>query len=149
MFKVAREAVKLEIDRMRNRKILDATMAASALVATADGVVEFQELVALDGVIANVHALDVYDPHTAIDIYRRYAQGIIENPGEGTEQALQTVARLSGDSDDARLLIRACIAIGKSDGDFSDSEVAMIETMCGALNLNLGDVGDPSLPNQE
>ena len=142
MFKVAREAVKLEIDRMRNRKILDATMAASALVATADGVVEFQELVALDGVIANVHALDVYEPHTAIDIYRRYAHGIIENPGEGTEQALKAVARLSEDPNDASLLIRACIAIGKSDSDFSDSEAAMIETMCGTLNIDASSLSD-------
>jgi tellurite resistance protein TerB len=146
MFKVAREAVRLELERMRNKKFLDATMAASALIATADGVVEFQELVALDSVIANVYELSIFKPHTGIDIYRRYAQSIIDTPQDGTDKALKSVARLSDDPDAAKLLIRACIAIGRSDGDFSQSEAAMIEKMCGVLDV---DPNDPAFSSAD
>ena len=68
MFRTARETLRNSLSRMRNRQFLDATMAATALVATADGDVTFSELSALDNVLDSIQDLQIYDPHVAVDI---------------------------------------------------------------------------------
>lgn len=57
MFETARETLRNGLTRFRNRQFLDATMAATALVATADGEVTFSELSALDSVLETVQDL--------------------------------------------------------------------------------------------
>lgn len=80
MFRTARETLRNGLSRIKNRQFLDATMAASALVATADGEVTFSELSALDTMLETVRDLQIYDPHIAVDIYRDFADAIADNP---------------------------------------------------------------------
>ncbi len=49
--------------RTRDRAFLDAAMAASALVATADGDVSFAQRSRLDDLLASVEPLKAYDVH--------------------------------------------------------------------------------------
>jgi len=62
MFRTARETLRNSLSRIRNRQFLDATMAATALVAMADGEVTFSELSALDAVLETIQDLQIYDP---------------------------------------------------------------------------------------
>lgn len=145
MFTVARETLRREIARIRNRDFLDAAMAASALVAAADGQVGLTELYARDAVLRNIEELNVFDSNKAVDTYRRYANEIESNPVDGRSRAMEAIGKLSGNDGAAKLLVRACIAIGKSDGDFDDSEVAVIEAIATILGVDPKDpdISDP------
>jgi tellurite resistance protein TerB len=117
--------------------LLDATMAATALVATADGEVNLSELSALDSVLESVQDLQIYDPHVAVDIYRDFADAIAENPKVGRRRAMAAVARVDDDHEAAELVIRVAVAISKADGELSDLEARAISDLCGTLGVAL------------
>ncbi len=120
-------------------------MAASALVAMADGEVKFSELSALDDLLESVRELQVYDPHVAVDLCRFHVDAIAADAVSGADagkvRALEVVGRIAGDDEAARLVIQMCLVISRSDGEFSDSEVDAVRDLCAALWLDPGDVG--------
>ena len=71
----------------------------------------------------------------AVDIYRDYIDGLRANGKETRRRALRAVERLTGDAEAARLIIRVCVAIGKSDDDFSPPEKDLILDLCAILNI--------------
>jgi len=135
IFRTARASLASELERFRNRHFLEACMAASALVAMADGEVNFSELATIDQVLETVQQLRIYDPHTAVNIYRDYIDHLREDEKEARRQAFQAVERLAGDEDGARLVIRVCVAIGKADDDFNAPEKEMILDLCATLAI--------------
>ena len=137
MFRTARETLRKSLSRIRNRQFLDATMAATALVATADGEVTFSELSALDSVLESVQDLQIYDPHVAVDIYRDFADAIAENPKAGPRSAMAAVARIDDDHEASELVIRVAVAISKADGELSPLEANAISELCGTLGVPL------------
>ena len=77
-----------ELERNRNSPFLNAAMAASELVATADGDVGFGERVRLDQILETLEALKVYDPHDGVDLFRDYSEAILESPKKGHAAAV-------------------------------------------------------------
>ena len=137
MFRTARETLRNKLSRIKNRQFLDATMAATALVATADGEVTFSELSALDSVLESIQDLQIYDPHVAIDIYRDFADAIADNPEKGHVTALAATSKIAGDRDAAELVIRVAIAISKADGELSSQESNVIHELCELLGVRV------------
>ncbi len=137
MFRTARETLRISLSRIRNRKFLDATMAATALVATADGEVTFSELSALDTVLETVQDLQIYDPHIAVDIYRDFADAIVENAEAGRRTAMAAVGKIDRNHEAAELVIRVAVAISKADGKLSPLEARAISDICGTLGVPL------------
>ncbi len=137
MFRTARETLRNSLSRIRNRQFLDAAMAASALVATADGEVTFSELSALDAVLESVQDLHIYDPHIAVDRYRDFADAIAEDPESGRRSAFAAVGKIADDRDAAELVIRVAVAISKADGELTPQEANLISDLCGTLKLPL------------
>ena len=140
-FQQARNVLSQELQKFRNRTFLEATMAASALVASADGEVNIAELTMLDQALATINELNIYDPHDAIDIYREHAEALTADPGAAREKILRLVRKLSDDEHAARLLIKVCVAIGKSDDDFTESEKTAIDQLCANMGLNPAETG--------
>jgi hypothetical protein len=56
------------IARHRNRDFLNAAMAAGALAAQADGTVTLSERYRIDGILARLERLRIYDPHKVAQI---------------------------------------------------------------------------------
>ena len=137
MFRTARETLRNSLSRIRNRQFLDATMAATALVAMADGEVTFSELSALDSVLETVQDLQMYDPHIAVDIYRDFADAIAENPDTGRRAAMAAVGKIGRNHEAAELVIRVAVAISKADGDLNPRESRAIGEICGTLGVPL------------
>lgn len=135
MFRTARETLRNSLSRIRNRQFLDATMAATALVATADGEVTFSELSALDTVLETVQDLQIYDPHIAVDIYRDFADAIAENADAGRRSAMAAVGKIGRDHEAAELVIRVAVAISKADGELSPLEARAISDICATLGV--------------
>jgi tellurite resistance protein TerB len=137
MFRTARETLRNSLSRIRNRQFLDATMAATALVATADGEVTFSELSALDTVLESIQDLQIYDPHIAVDKYKDFADAIADDPERGRRNAIATVHKVAGDADAAELVIRVAVAISKADGELSRQEAKSISDLCETLGVPL------------
>ena len=137
MFRTARETLRNSLSRIRNRQFLDATMAATALVATADGEVTFSELSALDTVLESIQDLQIYDPHIAVDKYKDFADAIADDPERGRRNAIATVHKVAGDADAAELVIRVAVAISKADGELSRQEAKSISDLCETLGFPL------------
>lgn len=135
MFQTARETLRNSLKRFRNRQFLDATMAATALVATADGEVTFSELSALDDVLESVKDLQIYDPHVAVDIYRDFADLIRDDEAAGKTSAIAAIRKISGDADAAEHVLRVAVAISKADGSLSPAEAEIITELCQVLDL--------------
>ena len=141
LIRSAKAAFERERERFKNRPFLEATMAASALVAMADGEVKFSELSALDDLLENVHELQVYDPHVAVDLCRDHIDAIAADAEAGRATALEAVGRIAGDEEASRLVVQMCLVISRSDGEFSENEADAMRDLCAALWLDPGDVG--------
>ena len=137
----AKAALATELERFRNRHFLDATMAASALVALADGEVNIPELNIIDQALDAVHELNIYHPHKAVDIYRDYIDGLRKTPAATRDRALDAVAKITGDERAALVLVRVCVAIGKSDEDFSEAEKKTVRDLCRILDIDPAEFG--------
>jgi tellurite resistance protein len=136
IIQAARMAVTKELERFRNRHFLEATMAASALLALADREILISERLALDYILANVGELQAFDVHKAVELFRDYAEAIQRDPVAGKESVLKTVARFAGDEHAGDILVRACILIAKADGDITDPEREVIGELCGILTVD-------------
>ena len=136
IFDEARDALAQELARFRNRQFLEAAMAAAALVAMADGKVSLPEQVTLDQVLETVQELRIYEPHAAVDIYRDHVDALAADSFTAREKILATVAKLAGDEAAGRVLIHSCVAIAKSDDDFSPPEQIAVRELCRALGLD-------------
>jgi tellurite resistance protein len=136
LFDTARDAIARELERFRNRRFLEATMAASALVAHADGEMKFAEMNTLDQALDAIRELNIYDPHEAVDVYRDYMDALRADEAGARERAFEAVARIAGDAHGAGLLLKVCVAIGKADNDFSDRERAVIAALCETLQVD-------------
>ena len=140
-FQQARKALAEELEKFRNRNFLEATMAASALVALSDGDVNLTELNVIDQALEAIQELKIYDPHDAVDLYRDYMHDLRTDPAKARIKILEEVGKIAGDPHAARLLVRVCVAIGKSDDNFSEKEKAVIVDLCDALRLDTAEIG--------
>ena len=128
--------------RTRDRAFLDAAMAASALVATADGDVSFAQRSRLDDLLDSVEPLKAHDVHDAADLFRIFAENILAHPEEGRARALKAVRCVNGDSDAARLLLRIACAMARADGPYSRPGMVQIRRIAmtlGESDLELDD----------
>jgi len=128
-------------ERSRSRAFLDAAMAASALVATADGDVSFAQRNRLDGLLDSVEPLKAHDAHDAADLFRIFADNILAHPEEGRARALKAVGCID-DGEAAQLLLRIACAMARADGDYSRpgrAQIRRIAETLGVFGLAIGD----------
>ena len=119
----------------RHRPFLEAAMAASALVALADGHVTFSESHRLDEIIETIEQLRVFDAHEGIELFKDCIDAIAMNAEAGRRRALTAIAGIADDEDEARLLVRLCLAVSAADGAFQDEERERIIEICAQLGL--------------
>lgn len=131
-----RGSITAQAARHRNRAFLEATMAAAALVAHADGEVSLSERVRVDQILERLDRLTVYDPHLGVELFNQVIDALAEAPAEGLALALDRIKPVARDPEAARLLVRVCCAISEADGEFTPAERRTIEAICGALGVD-------------
>jgi len=136
----ARTLLAKHKERTRDRQFLDAAMAASALVASADGEVSLAELLSRDEILARVEALQAFDSSAAVDSFRAFINAIEADAEQGRAAALKAVAKFGDDAQTSQLLLRAAMAIAKADAEFSVQEQAAIASLCEALGTESVDL---------
>ena len=135
MLELLRDSLKKRAERQRGQQFLEATMAASALVAYADGAISFAERMRLDQILEQLHALQAFEVHAAIDRFNDFIEALDQRPDEGRARVLDAVRVFSGDAAESRLMIRAACALCIADDDFSEAEQREVAALCAALKI--------------
>jgi tellurite resistance protein len=110
-------------------------MAAAALVSMADDEVRLSEQNALDEVFSRIRTLYAFEPHTAVDLHRAFAEGIGEDPDEGRRVAIDTVRRFDGNKDDRLSVLYVAAVIASADHDLSVAEESALGEICKGLAI--------------
>jgi len=140
-FEKIRESLGSFRDRSRHRDFVDVVMAGAALVATADRDERLSGLIARDRGLARLTDLRWFDVHDAVLVYERHARLLRRNADAGKRQVLEKIAAFEGDRNERLALIRACLAIGHADSDFSAPERSVVEQICHQLGVDPGELG--------
>mgnify|MGYP000847638789 FL=1 len=131
--------LKTEVTKFKNKSFLEAVVAGCALVAHADGVVRPEEKQKMMGFLRTSEVLSAFSVEEVIAIFDNYSKQFEFDHQIGQASALQVVAKLKGKDAEARLMVRVCCAIGAADGNFDDSEKAVVRKICAELGLNSKD----------
>jgi len=131
--------LKTEVTKFKNKSFLEAVVAGCALVAHADGVVRPEEKQKMMGFLRTSEVLSAFSVEEVIAIFDKYSKQFEFDHQIGQASALQVVAKLKGKDAEARLMVRVCCAIGAADGNFDDSEKAVVRKICAELGLNSKD----------
>lgn len=131
-----KDQYRANVERHQNLPFLKATMAACALVATADGQVSFTERVRVDQIIETLEQLKAYDPHEAVDLFREFADQILASPKDGHSAVLKELDWVKSNAETAQLLIRICLAVGESNGETSLVDRIEIVSLCSWLDVD-------------
>ena len=110
-------------------------MAAAALVSTADHHTRLAEQIALDHLLERLEKLRVFDPHTAVDLCRSFADAIESDPGRGRQQAIAAVSAFRGKENDASLILYIASSIARANFDLSQAERDMLIELRDLLGL--------------
>ena len=125
-----------QMQRHQNKAFLNATMAACALVATADGRVTFSETVRVDQIVETLEQLRAFDPVEAADLFRDFCDAVLDNPKEGHNKLATILENMRGNQETAELLIRICLAVTEADGKSSLVDQIEIVSLCSLLELD-------------
>lgn len=141
MLERLRESLKKRSERQRDRRFLEATMAASALVAYADGQVDFTERMRLDQILEQLHQLRAFDVREAIDHFNKVIDDLKADPEDGHARALDAVEAFAGDTASARLMVRVACHLCVADGEFTEAEQEQVAELCVQLDIRPEDCG--------
>jgi chromosome partitioning protein len=117
-------------------------MAASALVATASGEVNFDDRHKVDEILENLTAFTAFNYHAALVHFEAFAEEIRKRPGEGEAKALKAIAALADNTEDSRVILRIACAVARNEGRYPPASIARI----GEIAKTLGQT-PPTLEN--
>lgn len=130
----ARSKLSTEVSKFKNKEFMEAVVAGCGLVASADGEISSAEKLKMTGFIKNSNELKVFDMDQVIETFNKICSKFEFDEQIGRAEALSILGKLRNKPDQARLLVRVCMAIGASDGNFDDQEKAV----CKMISLELG-----------
>ncbi|HDZ53429.1 hypothetical protein LCGC14_0043740 [marine sediment metagenome] len=128
-----------EASKFKNRSFMEAVVSGCALVAAADGDISADEKQKMAGFIQRADELKHFEMRQVIEVFNKAAGDFEFDAAIGKASALQTIGKIKGKDDQARLLVRVICAIGAADGDFDAAEQAVVREICVDLGLNPAD----------
>jgi tellurite resistance protein TerB len=134
-------ATELEVEVSED--LIEALAAATSLVAFADGVASPEEREALLSVFEEEDRLTEIDLDDLFDAVDDYAERFAEDPAAAESEALTAVAVFDDEPELGRLVVRAALVVGTTDGVLSEAEEAMVKRLCDTLGLETKDLRQP------
>lgn len=127
-----------------NHELLEAIIAASALIAAADGEIEAEER---GHVVQTLNSLDLLnllnvDADAALERFDAFCKDIAADQKDGLAQALDVVGKVAANRESAELIVGICIAVSAADGETEPAEEARITEIRRLLNVGDGDDAD-------
>ncbi|MFE8697187.1 TerD family protein [Cytobacillus sp. FJAT-53684] len=122
--------------RYKSQDVMDAVVAACALVALADGRLDPAERQKMMEFVNQSEELRVFDTNKVIQQFNMFVQKIERDSIIGRAEAFKALGRVRSKPEIARLVARYCIAIGYADGQFDPAEKQIVSEICMELGLN-------------
>jgi tellurite resistance protein len=101
---------------LRQNELLDAMVAACAIIAYADGNADQQERRRLLGLMRRIRLLEGFSPDDLAGEFALHEQAFERDPESATQTALKTIAALRPKGDEIRALLKSCEEIMQADG---------------------------------
>lgn len=124
--------------RHRGRAFLEGAMAASALVALADGDASLEEGAEVGRLMRVLDILRDHHPEEGVESYLRYTDALRKNPAGAADIRATVKAAAGDDREAAALLIVICHAVSEADGIVRESEIAEIDRLSKLLETDVG-----------
>jgi len=134
--------------RHRGRAFLEGAMAASALVALADGDASLEEGAEVGRLMRVLDVLRDHHPEQGVESYLRYIDTLRKNPAEAEDIRQKVKAAAGSDLEAAALLVVVCHAISEADGIVRASEVDEIERLSKMLGVTAESAIDLIAPQE-
>lgn len=122
--------------RYKSQDVLDAVVAACALVAMADGYLDATERQKMIEFVHQSEELRVFDTTKVIQKFNLFISRMENDPMMGRAEAFRALGKIRTKPEIARLVARYCIAIGYADGNFDQNEKQMVADICRELGLS-------------
>jgi stress response protein SCP2/tellurite resistance protein len=122
--------------RYKSQDVLEAVVAACALVGMADGRLDVSERQKMMEFIHQSEELRVFDSQKVMDKFNQFVKRMENDPIIGRAEAYRALGKVRSKPEIARLIARFCIAIGYADGHFDQNEKQMVSEICRELGLN-------------
>ena len=132
----ARARLTAEVSKFKNRTFMEATVAACALVAAADGTISSEEKQKMAGFIRNSDELKHFAMADVIAFFEKAVGNFDFDAAIGKAEALKVIGRLRTNQEQARVMVRVACVIGGSDGNFDQKERTVVREICVELGLN-------------
>ena len=118
------------------KDLTEALVAGSALVSTADGIIQPSEKDKLLEYFRTSQEMRGINSNEVTSRFNYYVQRIQTDPSMGKAEALRAIGKLASKPDAARLVVRLCSAIGFADGEFVPKEKQMVVEICREVNMD-------------
>jgi len=123
-----------ECKKLANTNLLDATLAACMWIAAADGEIKSEEKQKMIGYIERSEVLKCYPKTEVVKLANKWGEDFQFDVGIAEENAKKVIEKVT-DTDQARILVKVCCAIGAADGDFDEWEKTAVRKICNILGL--------------
>ncbi|WP_040209620.1 TerD family protein [Neobacillus jeddahensis] len=123
-------------NRYKSQDVLDAVVAACALVAMADGYLDTSERQKMLEFVHQSDELRVFDTNKVIQRFNLFISKMENDRMMGRAEAFRALGKIRTKPEIARLVARYCIAIGYADGNFDPNEQQIVSDICRELGLN-------------
>lgn len=123
-------------NKYKSQDVLDAVVAACALVGMADGRLDPAERQKMLEFVNQSEELRVFDTNKVIQQFNHFVTRIEFDFIIGRAEAFRALGKVRSKPEIARLVARYCIAIGYADGNFDQNEKQMVSEICRELGLD-------------
>ncbi|WP_432571614.1 tellurite resistance TerB family protein [Kineococcus sp. SYSU DK005] len=130
------DQLKSRVAQFKSKDFAEASMAACALIAAADGRVDPAERQKTAAFIGSHDVLAAFDAAQLRESFDRYCGKLTTDHDFGRIEALQAVGKLRAKPDQARAVVQVGVLVGGADGDFDADERRAVRDLCTALGLD-------------
>ena len=124
------------VSKYMGKDLTEALVAGSALVATADGIIDPSEREKLIDYFRTSQEMRGININEVDSRFNYFVQRIQSDHMMGKAEALRAIGKLASKPDAARLVVRLCCAIGFADGEFAPVEKKIVEEISREVNLD-------------
>lgn len=125
-----------EVSKFQNMSFLEAAVAASIAVSAADSTIDSEEKQKLAKFITMHEVLKLFKSNDVMAYVTKYTDLFEFDNAMGMQEVLKAVGSIQDKPDQARTMVLLACAIGGADGDFDDSEKAVVRSIIKAANLS-------------
>ena len=127
--------------RFNNATFADASMAACALIAAADGKIDTQERSRTAAFITSSDKLKAFDVGALRSKYDAYCDKVTRDFDFGKIELIQVVGKAAKKPEEARAVVQLAVVIANADGDFDEKEQLIMREIIYALKLDPAQFG--------